>query len=88
MSGSVSQGTDPDPDPCAGTYHTSSKKNIFRKTLIPNVLLLFMTSLKNDVNVPSKSNKQKNLTIKNKFLVNILKVNYENRRTLSRVRIR
>jgi hypothetical protein len=39
-------------------YHQAT---IVRKTLIPIVLLLLVDflSLKNDVNVPSKSNKQK-----------------------------
>ncbi len=38
------------------------KQKKIRKTLIPTVLrlLLDFLSLKNDVNVPSKSNKQKN----------------------------
>jgi hypothetical protein len=41
-------------------YHQATK---VRKTLIPIVLLLLVDflSLKNDVNVPSKSNKQKNV---------------------------
>ncbi len=40
-----------------------STSKIARKTLIPTVLwlLLYFWSLKNDVNVPSKSNKQKSL---------------------------
>ncbi len=48
---------DPDPDP--SIILLSSK--IVRKTLISTVLWLFLDflSLKNDVNVPSKSNKQK-----------------------------
>ncbi len=55
----VVRGIDPDPDPSI----------IVRKTLIPTVLwLLFdLLSLKNYVNVPSKSNKQKSL--KNIFLL-------------------
>jgi hypothetical protein len=40
-------------------------------------------SLKNDINVPSKSNNQKNC-VKNYFFAGILKVNDEN----SRIRIR
>jgi hypothetical protein len=46
-------GPDPDRDP------SIIKKEIARKTLIPSVLLLFydVLSLKNDVNVPSKSRK-------------------------------
>jgi hypothetical protein len=44
----------PDPDPSIG------------KTLIPTVLRLILDflSLKNYINIPSKSNKQKNLKIK------------------------
>ncbi len=53
------RGMDPDPDPALDLAHAK----IERKTLIPNILLLFLTflSLKNDVNVASKSNKQKKL---------------------------
>jgi hypothetical protein len=49
---------DPDQDPDSSII----KQKIERKTLIPTVLgLLFdILSLKNDVNVPSKSIKQKN----------------------------
>jgi hypothetical protein len=49
------RGMDPDPDP-------SVIKQIVRKTLTPIVLrlLFYFLSLKNDVNVTSKSNKQKN----------------------------
>jgi hypothetical protein len=49
------RGLDPDPVPYC-------QAKIVRKTLIPTVLLLVLDflSLKNDVNVPSKSNKQKN----------------------------
>ncbi len=52
---SISQRYDPDPDP------PIIEAKIVRKTLIPTVLwLLFdFLSLKNDVNIPSKSNKQK-----------------------------
>jgi hypothetical protein len=48
-------GPDPDPDPAI------NKQKIVRKTLIPTVFLLLFDflSLKNDVNVPLKSNKQK-----------------------------
>ncbi len=44
----------------SGSFYHQAK--ILRKTLIPTVLwlLLDFLSLKNDVNVPSKSNKQKN----------------------------
>jgi hypothetical protein len=45
-----------DPDPDSSIIMPNS-----RKTLLPTVLSLFdFLSLKNDVNVPSKSNKQKN----------------------------
>ncbi len=66
----------------SGSFHQQAK--MVRKTLIPTVLwlLLDFLSLKNDVNVPSKSNKQENF-IKNLFFVGILKVNDEN----SRIRI-
>jgi hypothetical protein len=51
----IVKGTDPDP-----FYHQAK---IERKTLIPTVLLLFydFLTLKNDANVPSKSNKQKTI---------------------------
>ncbi len=47
-------------------YGSFYQGKIVRKTLIPTVLrLLFdLLSLKNDVNVPSKRNKQKNLFFK------------------------
>jgi hypothetical protein len=58
---------DPDPlvrgiDPDPSIYQA---KKVF-KTLIPTVLLLLFdfSSLKNDVNVPSKINKQKNFFLK------------------------
>jgi hypothetical protein len=56
---------DPDPDPpVRGMDPDPSiiKQKTVRKTLISIVLwlLLDFLSLKNDVNVPSKSNKQKN----------------------------
>ncbi len=49
---------DPDPDPSIIKNAT-----IVRKTLIPTILwtIFDFLSLKNDVNVPSKSNKQKKL---------------------------
>jgi hypothetical protein len=50
------RGMNPAPDPSM-IYHQAK---IIRKTLIPTVLrlLLEFSSLKNDVNVPSKSNEQ------------------------------
>jgi hypothetical protein len=42
----------------SGSFYHQAK--IVRKTLIPTVLLLLFDSLKNDVNVPSKGDKQKN----------------------------
>ncbi len=62
-------GSGPDP------YHQAK---IVRKTLTPTGLLLLFDflSLKNDVNVPSKSNKQKNIFFKLVF-VGVLKVNNE-----------
>jgi hypothetical protein len=46
----------------SGSFFTKQKK-IVRKTLISTVLLLLFDffSLKNDVNIPSKSNKQKSV---------------------------
>ncbi len=61
---------DPDPDPLVGgtdpghgVRSTYNQAKIVRKTLIPTVLRLLydFLSLKNDVHVASKSNKQKNL---------------------------
>jgi hypothetical protein len=57
---------DPDPDPYvfgppgSGSFYQQAE--IVRKTLISTGLLLLLdsSSFKNDVNVPSKSNKQKN----------------------------
>ncbi len=56
--------------------------------MIPTVLwlLLDFLSLKNDENVPSKSNQQKNF-IWNSFFVGVLKVNDENIRIRIRIRI-
>jgi hypothetical protein len=53
----------------SGSFYHQAK--IVRKTLIPNVLwlLLDFLSLKKDVNVPSKSNMQKNLLKKLVFLL-------------------
>jgi hypothetical protein len=44
------------------------------------VTLFEFLSLKNDVNVASKSHKQKKIVLKNLFFAGILKVNDENRR--------
>ncbi len=63
----------------SGSFYHHAK--IVRKTLIPTIFDFL--SLKNDVNVPSKSNKQK-IKTKNLFFVGILKANDEN----SRIRIR
>jgi hypothetical protein len=67
----------------SGSFYHQAK--IVRKTLIPTDLLLLFDflSLKNDVKVPSKSNKQKKPFFKLVFF-GILKVNDEN----SRIRIR
>ncbi len=53
----------------SGSFYHQAKKG--RKTLIPTVLwlLLAFLSLKNDVNVPSKSNKKKNCFKKIRFLL-------------------
>ena len=50
------RGMDPDPDPCSGSgsFHHHVDSYYF-------VTLFDFLSLKNDVNVPSKSNKQKKL---------------------------
>ncbi len=65
-----------------------NQANIIRKTLIPTVLwlLLDFLSLKNDVNVPSKSNKQKNFF--NSFFAGVLKVNNEKSRIRIQIQIR
>jgi hypothetical protein len=62
---------DPDPESqrhgsCSGSGSFYHQAKIERKTLIPTVLRLpfDFLSLKNDVNVPSKSNKQKNFSKK------------------------
>ncbi len=54
---------DPDPDPLVRSMDPDHKAKIVRNTLVSAVLrLLFdFLSLKNDVNVPLKSNKQENL---------------------------
>ncbi len=66
----------------SGSFYHHAK--LVRKPLSPNVLWLIndFLSLKNDVNVVSKSNSTKNVE-KNLFLVAILKVTEEN----SRIRI-
>jgi hypothetical protein len=69
---------DVDPDPETHVFGPPGsfchEPKIVRKTLIPTVLWLLndFLYLKNDVNVASKSNKQKNLG-KNKLLVDILR---------------
>ncbi len=62
------RGMDPDPDPSI-ILLLSSKNS--KKNLIPTVLrlLLDFLSLKNYLNVPSKSNKQKNFFKKISFLL-------------------
>jgi hypothetical protein len=63
-----------------GTGSRYQQAKILRKTLIPTVLRRL--SLKNYVNVPSKSSKQKNLG-KKLFFVGVLLVNGENSRIRS-----
>ncbi len=64
---------DPDPHvfepPGSGSFYHHAK--MVRKTLIPTILWLFLTVYlcKNDVNVASKSNKQKKLCLKISFLL-------------------
>ncbi len=67
-----------------GSFHHQAK--IVRKTIIFTVLCLLndCSALKNDVNVPSNSNKQKNTT-KKLFFVGVLKVTDEKTRILSRI---
>ncbi len=67
----------------SGSFYHQAK--IVRKTMIPSALwLLFdFISMKNDVDVPSKSNKQK-IIFKSYFFGGVLKVNDKN----SRIRIR
>ncbi len=71
----------------SGSFFHQAK--IKRKTLIPSVCLLLFDFLflKNDVNVPSKSIKQKNFFL-NQFFVGLLKVNDENRWIRIRTRTR
>ncbi len=56
---------DPDPDP------SIIMPKIVRKTLIPTILWLFLNFylMKNDVNVASKSHKQKKFSLKIRFLL-------------------
>ncbi len=70
-SGSTSQRYGSGSGSCAGSGSFYHHAKIVRKTLIPTILLLFLTffSLKNDVNVASKSNKQKKLNKKISFLL-------------------
>ncbi len=80
-----------DPDPYflrIRILPTTSKK--INKTLISTILwLLFdFLSMKTDVNVPSKSNKQKKLWKKKYFFVGILSATNENSRSRIRIRIR
>jgi hypothetical protein len=63
---------DPDPDPLVRDIDLD---------------LLDFLSLKNDINLPSKSNKQKNYFFQI-FFVGVLKVNDENSRIQIRIRIR
>ncbi len=76
---------DPDlvlePDPEPSKY---SKKHLDSYYFLTSFWLFI---IENDVNVPSKSEKQKNFFF-NKFFVGILKVNDENRRTRIRIGIR
>jgi hypothetical protein len=62
-----------------GSGSFSRQAKIVRKTLIPVDLCLWWT-FKNDVNVPSKSNKQKKCVF-----VGLLKINDENSRTRIRI---
>ncbi len=68
-SGSTSQRYGSGSDSGSGPFYHHAK--IVRKTLIPAILWLFLIflSLKNDVNVPSKSNKQKKIALKISFLL-------------------
>ena len=69
---------DPDPDPSIIMQNSKKKLDSYYF-----VTLFEFFSLKNDVNVPSKSNEKKK-NVKKKFFVSILKANDEN----SRIRIR
>ena len=64
--------TDPDPDPCI------NKQKMFLKSLIYYFFYFFLTflSLKNAVNVPSKSNKH-NIFENNLFFIGILSATWK-----------
>ncbi len=53
---SLVRGTDPDPDPSITVPSKNSKKNLDSYCFVTSFLLFIF---ENDVNVPSKSNKQK-----------------------------
>jgi hypothetical protein len=76
----IVRGMEPDPAPDPSITCKNSKKNLDYYF----VTLFNFLSLKNEVNVPSKSNKQKKLKIKKLFFCWHLKVSDEN----SRIRIR
>ncbi len=77
----------PDPDPSIILLSSSktSKKNLDFYCFVTSFELFIF---ENDINVPSKSNKKKNLLTKNYFFVGVLKVNDENRWIQIRIRIR
>jgi hypothetical protein len=77
-------GSESDHNSEARIWNRNLPKKIVRKTLIPNVFrdIYDFLSFKNEVNEPSKSNKQENL--EKIVFVGVLKVNDEN----SRIRIR
>jgi hypothetical protein len=69
-SGSTSQRYRSGSGSCSGSGSFDHHAKIVRKTLIPNILLLFLTFIfENDVNVASKSNKHKKLCSKISFLL-------------------
>jgi hypothetical protein len=71
------RGMDPDSAPDPDSSCKNSKKNLDSYYY---VTLFDFLSLKNDVNVPSKSSKQKIFLKQNLFFVHILRVNDENNR--------
>ncbi len=78
------RGMDPDPDPALDPDPSMSYKNSKKNPDSYYFVTLFdFLSLKHDVNVASKSNKQKRTELKNLIFAGILKVNDEN----SRIRI-
>jgi hypothetical protein len=78
---SFSEGMDPDPVLLWIRILLSSCKNSKKNLDSYYFVTLFeFLSLKNDVNVASKSHKQKKIVLKNSFFAGILKVNDENRR--------